>query len=235
MKQGVQHKTRTRSFKALIFVACLLPAGALALGVFASGLGANPLETITHETGEWALRLLLVSLAITPLREAFGWNWLIQYRRLLGLFAFFYVCLHLSTYLVFDHFFDFQGILEDVLERPYITLGMTGFLLLLPLAVTSTNGWIRRLGRYWRRLHRIVYAAAIAGVLHFVWLVKADLREPLIYAGVLAALLGFRLLPEHWRKRSKARRTKISRPESNSASARMVPTAILEPTANAQD
>jgi sulfoxide reductase heme-binding subunit YedZ len=235
MSQGARNKAQTRKLKALVFSACLLPLGALVYGGFNGGLGANPLETITHETGEWALRLLLVTLAVTPLREAFGWNRLIQFRRMLGLFAFFYVCLHLSTYLVFDHFFDVQGILEDIIERPYVTLGMTGFLLLLPLAVTSTNGWIRRLGRYWRRLHRIVYVAAIAAVLHFLWLVKADLREPLIYAAILIMLLGFRLLPEHCRKWSKSHRKTAPRRASESVAVRNVSTAILESSPNARD
>ncbi len=207
VKRVKQSRIRIRPHKIAVFAFCLLPLCALFLGAVNGGLGANPLETVTHQTGEWGLRFLMVTLALTPLREWFGWNRLVQYRRMLGLFSFFYVCLHLSIYLLFDHLFDVQAILEDILERPYITLGMMGFVLLLPLAVTSTKGWIRRLGRNWQRLHRLVYPAAIVAVLHFLWLVKADPREPLIYAGILCFLLGFRLLPERWRRRGRASRT----------------------------
>ena len=204
---------RIRLSKALLFGLAVVPLGYLVAAGVTGDLGANPVETITFVTGDWALRLLLLTLAVTPLRQLFGWNRLIQFRRMLGLFAYFYACLHFSTWLVFDHFFEPRGILEDVLERPYITLGATAFVLLLPLAVTSTNGWIRRLGKRWRLLHRLVYPVAVIAVTHFLWLVKADLREPLIYAAILALLLGFRLLPARWRNYRRApARQKSARP-----------------------
>lgn len=179
--------------KPLIFSLSLLPVLMLIVNAFSDGLGANPVETITHSTGEWGLRFLLITLAVTPVRRLSGWQWLQRFRRMLGLFAFFYVCLHFATYLVFDHFFDVATIWDDVLERPYITVGFIAFLLLIPLAITSTKSMMRRLGRHWQRLHRLVYPIAVLGVLHFLWLVKADLREPLLYAAVLALLLGYRL------------------------------------------
>lgn len=158
---------------------------------FTGGLSANPIDDITDVSGTWTLRFLLLGLAITPLRRLTGWNVLIRYRRMIGLFAFAYVCLHFCTYLVFDQFFDVAAIWDDVAKRRYITVGFTAFLLLIPLAITSTTGWIRRLGgRRWAQLHRLVYVAAILGVVHFLWQVKGnDLREPLVYAAVLAALL----------------------------------------------
>ena len=158
------------------------------------GLGANPVEAITFETGDWGLRFLLITLCVTPLRRITGWQALVRLRRMLGLFAFFYICLHFLTYLVLDAFFDLGYILEDITDRTYITLGFSSFLLLIPLAVTSTNAMVRRLGgRRWRRLHGLVYIVASGGVLHFLWLVKADLREPLIYMGILLLLLLARL------------------------------------------
>jgi sulfoxide reductase heme-binding subunit YedZ len=183
------------SGQAALTVAALLPATALALATLRGTLGANPVETLEHETGEWTLRLLLATLAVTPLRRALGWAWLAKYRRTLGLLAFGYCCLHLSIYALVDLWGAWDTLLEDVLERPYITAGFTGFLLLLPLAITSTRAWLRRLGRRWVVLHRLVYAAAVAGCLHFLWLVKADQREPLVYAGILALLLGARAWP----------------------------------------
>ncbi len=170
----------------------LVPAGALLVGALRDTLGANPIEAITHATGDWTLRLLLATLMVTPLRRLLGWRWLAPYRRTLGLLAFSYACLHFATWLALDHFFDWAAIAEDVFERPYVTAGFTAFLCLVPLAITSTRGWIRRLGRRWVRLHRLVYAAAIAGVVHFLWLVKTDLREPLVYGAILAALLSVR-------------------------------------------
>lgn len=181
-------------FKVLVFAASLIPAARLVMGLFTGGLGANPVEFITHTTGTFALVFLMLTLAVTPLRRITGYANLIRLRRMLGLFAFFYTCLHLSTFVVMDHFFDPAAILQDVLKRPYITAGSVGFLLMVPLALTSTAGWIRRLGgRRWQQLHRLVYFSAIAGVVHFLWLVKADLREPLIFAGVLTMLLGYRI------------------------------------------
>ncbi|MEE4376727.1 MAG: protein-methionine-sulfoxide reductase heme-binding subunit MsrQ [Candidatus Competibacteraceae bacterium] len=177
--------------KPLVFILSLLPL----LGLFWQGLGVNPVETLTHHTGEWGLRLLLITLAITPLRGITGWCWLLRFRRMLGLFAFFYVVLHFATYLVFDQFFDLHAIVQDVLKRPYITVGFAAFLLLIPLAATSTNAMMKRLGgRRWQRLHRLVYAISVLAVLHYLWLVKADLTEPLVYGAILALLLGYRVI-----------------------------------------
>lgn len=183
-----------RQTKPLVWVLCLAPLAWLVYRAVFGGLSPNPIDDITDETGQWALRLLLVSLAVTPLRRLTGWNGIIQWRRLLGLFAFFYVCLHLTTYVVLDQFFDAAAILADVAKRRYITVGVTGFLLLLPLAITSTQAWIGRLGRRWQRLHRLVYVAALCGVLHLLWIVKGDdLREPAAYGAVLAMLLAIRV------------------------------------------
>lgn len=173
----------------------LLPLAALAVGALRDEIGADPIETITHTTGIWGLRLLLVTLAVTPARRLFGWRWLAPHRRTLGLLCFSYVTLHLCTYAFLDLYFDWDALLEDIVERRYITVGFGGFLCLLALAVTSTRGWIRRLGRRWVVLHRLVYVAGVAGVVHFLWLVKADLLEPLVYSGVLGVLLAARLVP----------------------------------------
>ena len=181
----------TRIVKPVLFAALLLPA--LALGVI--DLGANPVETITHHTGDWALRLLLVTLAITPLRRLTGWGELIRLRRMLGLYAFFYSVLHVATYFVLDLGLDLGGVVDDVIKRPYITVGFSVFLMLLPLAATSSNAMVQRLGRRWQTLHKLVYPAAIGAVLHFFWLVKADLSRPLIYALVLLVLFALRLKP----------------------------------------
>jgi len=182
--------------KLLVFSASLLPLVWLFWLAWSDQLGANPVEMLSHRTGDWSLRFLLLTLAVTPVRRLTGWNGLQRFRRMLGLFAFFYVCLHFGVYLIFDQFFDLSAIIADVAKRPYITVGFAGLILLIPLAVTSTNRMIRRLGRNWQRLHRLVYLIAILGVLHYLWLVKADLREPLMYAGILVVLLGYRL----WRR-----------------------------------
>nr|WP_297527999.1 protein-methionine-sulfoxide reductase heme-binding subunit MsrQ [Thiohalobacter sp.] len=175
--------------KPSLFLACLLPAVWLLFALLTDRLGANPIEAVTHETGQWTLRLLLLTLLMTPLRQRFGWGWPIRVRRMLGLFAFFYASLHLLTYLWLDQFFFWDEILRDIIKRPFITVGMLGFLLLVPLAVTSTNDMMRRLGRNWKRLHRLAYVVPVLGVLHYLWLVKADLREPLVYAVLLVVLL----------------------------------------------
>lgn len=180
--------------KPIVFAVAQLPLAWLVYGAFADRLGANPIERITHVTGEWALRFLLLSLAVTPLRRLFGWNGLIAYRRMLGLFAFFYALLHLSTWIGLDHFFDWPQLWADVRKRPYITAGAFAFTCLVPLAITSTRGWIRRLGKRWTTLHRLAYVAATAAVVHYWWLVKADVRGPGWYALLLALLLGVRLL-----------------------------------------
>ena len=183
-----------RVAKALVFVIALLPAAMLVRGVLGDSLGVNPAETIQLQTGRWALKFLLVSLAITPLRRITGWNVVIQYRRMLGLFAFFYASLHFLSYWAFDLGFAFAAMIGDVLKRPFITLGFAAFLLLVPLALTSTKGWIRRLGRKWTVLHRLVYAAAICAVIHFAWKVKVFTGDPVLYAVILTLLLGFRLV-----------------------------------------
>ena len=191
--------------KPAIFVLSLLPLVWLAWQGYAGQLGANPIETITHGTGEWALRFLLITLAMTPLRRMTGSPWPIRVRRMLGLFAFFYATLHLFTYLWLDQFFWWEEILRDIAKRPFITVGMLAFALLLPLAVTSTNAMMRRLGgARWKRLHRLAYVIPALGVLHFLWVVKADTLEPLVYGLVLAALLALRL---PWMARRTARST----------------------------
>ncbi len=183
-----------RRVKPWVFAACLIPLGMLVWRAFTGNLSANPIEFITHRTGDWTLRFLLIALAVTPARRLFGWSWAAGFRRMFGLFAFFYALLHFSTYLVLDFFFAFDLILDDIVERRYVTAGFAGFVLLVPLAVTSTNAMIRRLGgERWRRLHRLAYVAAVAGVVHYLWLVKIDIRPPLAYAAVLALLLGVRL------------------------------------------
>lgn len=178
--------------KPVVFLLCLTPLLWIAWDALNSNLGANPVEKMTHRSGDWALRFLLITLAITPLRQLFNWPGLVRLRRLFGLFTFFYVCIHFSIYIVFDHFFDLNDILEDIIKRPYITLGFSAFVLLIPLAVTSTNKMITRLGRNWKKLHQLVYVIATLGVLHYLSLVKADVLEPFIYGGILLLLLGFR-------------------------------------------
>jgi len=181
--------------KVAVFVSCLVPLGILLREGFTGGLGANPVEFIEHATGDWTIRFLAITLAITPVRKMLNLPLLVRYRRMLGLFAFFYVCLHFSTYLIFDQMLSLSGMWQDVMKRRYITLGFLGFVLLAPLAVTSTAGWIRRLGgRRWRRLHQAIYVSAVAGVIHYYWLVKSDIRQPLLYAGIIGGLLGWRLL-----------------------------------------
>lgn len=180
--------------KAILFGTCMIPLGLLAWDGYAGNLGANPIETITRSTGSWTLIFLFVTLAVTPLRRLLSWNDVIKFRRMLGLFAFFYGCLHFTTYFWLDQFFDLQAIVKDVVKRPFITVGFTSFVLLIPLAGTSTTSMIRRLGKRWQQLHRLIYISAIGGVLHFLWLVKADTRRPLIYASVLALLLACRLI-----------------------------------------
>ncbi len=186
--------------KPLVFLICLVPFAQLAYGAYTGDLGVNPIEFITRFTGSWALIILIASLAVTPLRRITGWNELIKFRRMLGLFAFFYALLHFSTYLVLDHFFDFPAIGKDILKRPYVTAGFIEFVVMIPLAITSTAAMIRRLGKRWQQLHRLVYVAAIAGVIHFYWLVKADISRPAQYGTVLALFLGYRLVVKYMPK-----------------------------------
>lgn len=183
--------------RAGLFAAALLPLARLVYLGFAQDLGANPVEFVIRSLGTWTLVALCATLSITPLRWVTGWAWLLRLRRMLGLFAFFYAVLHFGAYLWLDHWFDFAAIWKDVLKRPYITVGFAALLLLLPLAVTSTHGWVRRLGgRNWQRLHRLVYLIAVLAILHFWWqrAAKNDLEEPLWYAGAVGLLLGARLL-----------------------------------------
>jgi len=195
-------------FKAALFALCLVPFFRLIFFAFTDQLGANPIEFVMRSLGTWTLTLLLVTLSITPLRRLTGWNSLIRVRRMLGLFAFFYACLHFLTFAGVDQSFDLSAIVADVVKRPYITVGFTCLLLLIPLAVTSTNVMQRRLGgKRWQLLHRLIYPIAIGGIVHYLWLVKKDLSQPLLYGLVLAVLLGMRL----WWRRQPAR-APVSRP-----------------------
>ncbi len=190
-----QSSDPVRWLKPLLFGLALLPLALMGWDTVSGGLGANPIESLIRRNGDWALRFLLLTLTITPLRELSGWSGAIRLRRMIGLFAFFYATLHLAGYVVLEQFFDWPAMGADLLKRPYITLGMGCFLLLLPLAITSTNGMIRRLGgRRWRALHRLIYPAALLAVAHYFLLVKADLREPILYGALLALLLGYRLV-----------------------------------------
>ena len=180
--------------KRALFTLCLVPAFLLVWRGFTGNLSANPVEFIEHRTGDWALRFLMITLAVTPLRKIFDQPLLTRFRRMLGLFAFFYVCVHLLMYLTFDQMFDPVAIWADVMKRPYITVGTAGFLMLIPLAITSTAAMVRRLGpKRWQLLHRLVYLCALAGVIHYYWLVKSDVREPLMYFGIWAVLMLFRV------------------------------------------
>jgi sulfoxide reductase heme-binding subunit YedZ len=182
-----------RWFKPVVFLACIVPLGRLVWRALHADLGANPIEAITHGTGDWTLIFLLVTLSITPLRKLTRRYWLVDYRRMLGLFAFFYGTLHLTTYVWLDKFFDVHEMIVDIAKRKYITAGMTGFALMIPLALTSTKWSIRKLGgKRWQVLHRLIYFSAAAGVIHYIWLVKADLKKPLEYAAVLGVLLVYR-------------------------------------------
>ena len=181
--------------KIPIFALCLVPGLLLAWKAFEGDLGANPIEFITHWTGDWTIRFLCITLSITPLRKLLGLPELIRFRRMLGLFAFFYASLHFLTWFVLDKFFDWNEIAKDVVKRPFITAGFTAFVLLIPLAVTSTTGWIRRLGgKRWQMLHQLIYVSACAGVVHYYWLVKSDIRLPLMYGAIVTVLLAYRLV-----------------------------------------
>jgi sulfoxide reductase heme-binding subunit YedZ len=182
--------------KAGLFVAALLPFARLALFAFTGRLGANPIEFITRNTGDWTLYFLCITLTVTPLRRLSNWNWLIKLRRMLGLFAFFYAALHFTTFLWFDHFFDLEEMLKDVVKRPFITVGFIAFLLLIPLAATSTNGMVKRLGgKRWQWLHRVVYLITPLGILHFWWMKagKHDFAQPILFGTIVLVLLAMRI------------------------------------------
>ncbi|ODS22747.1 sulfoxide reductase heme-binding subunit YedZ [Candidatus Endobugula sertula] len=178
--------------KSLVLLVCFLHVCYLIVGVLQGYLGANPIESLTHTTGEWGLFFLWLALSITPLRRLFHWNFLVHFRRMLGLCSFVYITAHFSIFIVFDHFFFLPSILEDIIERPYISVGFLAFVLMIPLAITSWSVIQRKLGRYWKRLHQSVYVVAILGVIHYWWLVKADILSPLLYGMVLLVLLGVR-------------------------------------------
>jgi sulfoxide reductase heme-binding subunit YedZ len=179
--------------KAIIFLLCLGPLAVLGWSALHGDLGANPIKFITHATGDWTLRFLCITLAITPLRKLLRLPELIRFRRMVGLFAFFYACLHFSTYIGLDKFFDLSEMWKDVVKRRFITVGFLAFVLLIPLAITSTAGWIRRLGGRWQMLHRAIYISAVAGVIHYYWLVKSAVLRPLAYGALVGLLLAWRL------------------------------------------
>jgi sulfoxide reductase heme-binding subunit YedZ len=181
--------------KVAVFLLCLIPFANLLWRLLRSDLGINPVETLQHGTGDWTLRFLVFTLCITPFRKLFKLPDLIRFRRMLGLFAFFYVCLHFLTYLGPDQSFDLSGMWKDVAKRPFITVGFAAFVSLIPLAITSTAGWIRRIGgKRWQRLHRLIYFAAVCGVVHYYWLVKSDVRKPIFYGALVGILLLWRLV-----------------------------------------
>lgn len=189
--------------RAVLFFLCLLPLARLFHGAIENQLGANPIEFIQRSLGTWTFNFLLATLAVTPLRKATGWHWLIRLRRMFGLFAFFYATMHFLNWLVLDQFFDWRAIVLDIAKRPYITVGFTAFLLMLPLAATSSNAMVKRLGgRRWQNLHRTIYAIAILGTVHYWWLVKKDITLPLVYTALVALLLGLRAL---WRQQERQR------------------------------
>ena len=196
--------------KPLVFAACMLPFGYAALAAFglAGDLGANPVEALLDHFGNWGLRFVMLALAVTPLRKISGWNWLSRFRRMLGLFAFFYVLLHFLTWFILDQGMALSAILEDIVKRPFITLGFAALVLLTAMATTSTAAARRRMGKRWQQLHYSIYIVGVLGVWHYWWQVKADVREPLIYAVILTALLGYRLFAHH---RQKTRRRAVAR------------------------
>jgi sulfoxide reductase heme-binding subunit YedZ len=188
-----------KAAKVLVFLTCLTPFVWLVIRTLTGRLGINPVEDLELTTGIWALRFLVITLAVTPVRRITRWNRVIQYRRMFGLFTFFYVSVHFAIYIGIDQFFAFGSILKDVAKRPFITMGFTAFVLMIPLALTSTKGWIRRLGRRWQALHRLIYISAVCAAIHYLWKVKVMIGSPVYYAMVIGLLLGFRIL---WQLRS---------------------------------
>lgn len=184
----------TRDQKPLVFIVALVPLAVLAWRFFHDGLGANPIREAEIQTGLWTLRFLAVTLALSPVRRTLGWNVLSKYRRMLGLFTFFYACVHLSMWAGVDWFFAWGDMWHEIVKHKYILIGMLTWIILLPLAITSTRAWVRRLGKRWARLHRLVYVAAVTGTIHYLWAVKKDTFFPLVYLAIFAVLLGYRLL-----------------------------------------
>ena len=195
---AVQELLKSRVAKPLVFVLCLLPLSSIVWRIFYGDLGSDPIETITFATGDWTLRFLLITLAMTPFRQWFGLSALLRFRRMLGLYVFFYVCCHFLIWFIIDHALSFGDMVEDIIDRPYITFGFSALMLLIPLAVTSNNVMVRKLGKSWKKLHRLVYAIIILGVLHYLWLTKADYLEPGIYAIIAGVLLFQRLNYKKW-------------------------------------
>ena len=214
----------SRWTKVAVFVLCLLPFLRLAWPIwvlvsagYSPALTANPVEYVTHYTGDWTIRFLMITLAVTPFRKIFGQPKIARYRRMLGLFAFFYVCLHFMTWFILDKMFSLPDMWADVLKRRFITVGMLGFAMLLPLTVTSTAGWVRRMGFVrWQRLHRLVYFIALAGVIHYYWLVKSDVRLPLMYGGILTVLMAYRLVTWMQAPKRAGARTPVTTPSTAS-------------------
>ncbi len=200
----LQDILRSRFTKPVLFILCLVPLLSLVWRAFYGDLGANPIEAITFFTGDWTLRFLLITLSISPLRQWFGLTGLLRFRRMLGLYVFFYACCHFSIWFIFDHALDFTDMFEDVFERPYITLGFSALMLLIPLAVTSNNAMLKKLGKRWKKLHKLTYLILVLGVLHYLWLVKADYLEPGIYAVIAVILLLHRLNLKKWLSSPKA-------------------------------
>ena len=200
-----------RVVKPALFMVCLIPLALITWDAFNNQLGANPIEKIMRRTGDWTLRFVLITLTITPARQLLNMPWLIKLRRMLGLFAFFYALLHFTNYIWLDQYFDVDEIVKDIIKRKYITIGFSCFLMLIPLAITSTNNMVKRLGgKRWQKLHKSVYYIAIGGVIHYLWLVKKDLSEPLIYAALLAILLGYRIWHSQRKKTPPIARSVIS-------------------------
>ena len=200
--------------KPVVFLLCLMPFAWLFWRAYNADLGAAPYEELEKQTGRWTLRMLAVTLAVSPARRLFGWNAAIRYRRMLGLFVFFYACIHLTAYLYLDMQFVAADIVEDIIEHKYITIGMFAFLTLIPLALTSTKGWIRRLGRRWQKLHNLIYVTAVAGTVHYLWAVKKDTFLPLVYFTIFAVLLGYRLMTWIRERRKRAARLPNRAPET---------------------
>jgi len=195
---AVQELLKSRVAKPLVFVLCLLPLSSIIWRIFYGDLGSDPIETITFATGDWTLRFLLITLAVSPFRQWFGLSALLRFRRMLGLYVFFYACCHFMIWFIIDHALSFGDMVEDIIDRPYITFGFSALMLLIPLAVTSNNAMVRKLGRRWKKLHQLVYAIIILGVLHYLWLTKADYLEPGIYALIAGVLLFQRLNYKKW-------------------------------------